>query len=590
MSKIYKSILSAVLALIMALSVLTVAPFAAPANMAVSVDKTSCLQGSTFTATVYFPETYNKAAALDVHLKYDKTKLELVKMTKGAGLESALDSQINGSVYSEYSGNPGVISWVIAGSNNFDLNGAFAVIEFKVRDTALNGNTTLDLSVSNAANSGYVDITSSFITQDAEIEIVRNSLNDFEFELSSDGLSYTVTAYRCATVSDLTVPSTYKGLPVVAIADSVFLNHGELVNVTLPANLQSIGNSAFYACTNLKAISIPDTVTSIGEFAFAICTQLESVKLPLGMTEIKPSTFFSCYFLESVEIPFTVKIIGDNAFFNCYTLSKVKISKNTTSIGKDAFEKCPATIEFTTVAGNTYLPELISTRYPQATINLVEDISLGTAVCDTKDVEFAGAPITPAVKVNLTNGTAVAEGKEYEVVYVNNRSVGKAVVYVVGIDGYGEGYVINFNITCEHKNVKRVETQKELTCTQDGKYLMKCTLCGTNFIETVKAKGHPSGEWIYDKRPTVNATGIKHRVCTVCGKSYDLNTVAEKITPDVNLDKKVNSTDALLILQHSVGKVGYISPDGLFNADANADGKINSTDALLVLKISVGKT
>lgn len=57
---------------------------------------------------------------------------------------------------------------------------------------------------------------------------------------------------------------------------------------------------------------------------------------------------------------------------------------------------------------------------------------------------------------------------------------------------------------------------------------------------------------------------------------------------DVNSDGKVNSTDALCILKHSVGQ----TPSG-FNkstADMNTDGKINSTDALIVLKISVGMT
>lgn len=57
-------------------------------------------------------------------------------------------------------------------------------------------------------------------------------------------------------------------------------------------------------------------------------------------------------------------------------------------------------------------------------------------------------------------------------------------------------------------------------------------------------------------------------------------------TGDVNSDGKVNSTDALSILQYTVGK----SPSK-FNAsvaDVNTDGSINSTDALAVLKITVG--
>ena len=55
---------------------------------------------------------------------------------------------------------------------------------------------------------------------------------------------------------------------------------------------------------------------------------------------------------------------------------------------------------------------------------------------------------------------------------------------------------------------------------------------------------------------------------------------------DVNSDGKLNSSDALLILQYSVGS----NPKN-FNksvADMNNDSKINSSDALSVLKISVG--
>lgn len=55
---------------------------------------------------------------------------------------------------------------------------------------------------------------------------------------------------------------------------------------------------------------------------------------------------------------------------------------------------------------------------------------------------------------------------------------------------------------------------------------------------------------------------------------------------DVNSDGTVNSTDALCILMHSVGKTPSKFDKGV--ADMNGDGNINSTDALAVLKITVG--
>lgn len=54
---------------------------------------------------------------------------------------------------------------------------------------------------------------------------------------------------------------------------------------------------------------------------------------------------------------------------------------------------------------------------------------------------------------------------------------------------------------------------------------------------------------------------------------------------DVNGDGKVNSSDALLVLQYSVGAIKTIDKSA---ADLNGDKKINSTDALTILQISVG--
>ncbi len=55
---------------------------------------------------------------------------------------------------------------------------------------------------------------------------------------------------------------------------------------------------------------------------------------------------------------------------------------------------------------------------------------------------------------------------------------------------------------------------------------------------------------------------------------------------DVNSDGKINATDALCILQYSVGYI-FLDFDTDI-ADINVDGKVNSTDALVVLKIAVG--
>ena len=77
---------------------------------------------------------------------------------------------------------------------------------------------------------------------------------------------------------------------------------------------------------------------------------------------------------------------------------------------------------------------------------------------------------------------------------------------------------------------------------------------------------------------------ISFFLAIICAFSFAL-TASARLVGDVDSSGKANSSDALLILQYSVGKITEINEK---YADINQDGKINSSDALLVLKISVG--
>ncbi len=56
-------------------------------------------------------------------------------------------------------------------------------------------------------------------------------------------------------------------------------------------------------------------------------------------------------------------------------------------------------------------------------------------------------------------------------------------------------------------------------------------------------------------------------------------------TGDINADDKINSMDALLVLQHSVKNITLVE-DELKAADISGEGKVNSLDALIILQIS----
>ncbi|MBQ2526610.1 MAG: leucine-rich repeat protein, partial [Bacteroidales bacterium] len=77
------------------------------------------------------------------------------------------------------------------------------------------------------------------------------------------------------------------------IEDEAFRWCGDLISVTIPESVTSIGNDAFYDCENLASITIPEGVTSIGDGAFRGCKSLTSITIPEGVMSIGDGTVIS---------------------------------------------------------------------------------------------------------------------------------------------------------------------------------------------------------------------------------------------------------------------------------------------------------
>ena len=101
---------------------------------------------------------------------------------------------------------------------------------------------------------------------------------------------------------------------------------------------------------------------------------------------------------------------------------------------------------------------------------------------------------------------------------------------------------------------------------------------------------HNFGDWEIVTSPTTESTGIKERICTDCGfkETQTISKIEiQNELGDINSDKSINSSDALLALKHSVGKI-KLTDTQLTAGDVTKDGKINSSDALRILQYSVG--
>ena len=113
-----------------------------------------------------------------------------------------------------------------------------------------------------------------------------------------------------------------------------------IVSVTIPDGVTSIGESAFRDCTSLTSITIPDSVTSIGDYTFRGCSSLTSITIPYGVTWIGKYAFYRCTSLTSITIPDSITSIGGSAFYGCTSLTSITIPDSIASIGDDTFYGC----------------------------------------------------------------------------------------------------------------------------------------------------------------------------------------------------------------------------------------------------------
>ena len=173
---------------------------------------------------------------------------------------------------------------------------------------------------------------------------------------------------------------------VTSIGDYAFYGCSNLTSVTIGNRVNWIGYDAFVACSSLAAFTvdgnnpaygteagvlfnkdlttlvqypddkagtsylIPSSVTSIGASAFANCDRLTSVTMPGSVKDIGAGAFEFCTNLASVAIGSHVVSIGMDAFRGCTRLTSVNIPESAINIGSTAFLNC-SSLTAITVAG-----------------------------------------------------------------------------------------------------------------------------------------------------------------------------------------------------------------------------------------------
>ena len=211
-------------------------------------------------------------------------------------------------------------------------------------------------------------VPTDFIIANGNVDWIKEFSKDSENIVIPEAFQYEGNWYR-----------------ITEIWGGAFYGYENLVSITIPEGVTSIGEHAFGGCTKLAQINIPDSVTKIGKYAledtayfqdesnwengvlylkdflikandlsgeyeikqgtktiaegaFAGCENLKSVTLPEGLTTVCARAFANCYSLEEVVIPESVTEIGSEAFSICKNLANITLPDGIERIGEEAFQ------------------------------------------------------------------------------------------------------------------------------------------------------------------------------------------------------------------------------------------------------------
>ena len=129
---------------------------------------------------------------------------------------------------------------------------------------------------------------------------------------------------------------------VTTIGNYAFCNYPNLISISLPETLTTIGIAAFGGCTGLTGqLVLPNSLKTLDSGAFGNCTGLTTVIFGDNLTSIGMNAFSGCTGLDGeLVFPDSVQDIGNASFQKCTGLDKLTLGSGVTRIGHFAFQNC----------------------------------------------------------------------------------------------------------------------------------------------------------------------------------------------------------------------------------------------------------
>ncbi len=241
---------------------------------------------------------------------------------------------------------------------NGNLYGGFANRNNSIKRIVCNGEVAYNavLQMKSAGFEFICDVNGNNV-------IFTKDKSETKTTYDSDGFRYYLNENNEAVISryiggesDITVPSSLGGYKVTAIAplafscmnsggvfaDDRYITENQIVSVSLPDTVETIGKFAFAKNLSLEKINIPAGVEIIPAECFFDCDSIKSIVLPESVRKIANMAFRWCDALESIEMN-GVSEIDNDAFDDCRKLSDIGYSEKLKEVGINAFSRCNLT-------------------------------------------------------------------------------------------------------------------------------------------------------------------------------------------------------------------------------------------------------
>lgn len=584
---------------------------------------------------------------------YNGTKVHWDKIAFGSGNECLKDTVIHYKEAIESGKCGDGLTWECFTDGELVISGTGAMYDY---------------SYNNCPWNLYIDDIKSVVIGDGVTTIGSHAFKDFT-GLTSAAISNSITIignsafYNCVSLKELTIPASAR----IYNSSNSFYNCSNIEKITLIKGDGTVQNysSSSYASTPwyqsrdaIKEIVIEDGVTSVGSYMFYSCSNLINITLPLSVQSIGNNAFADCNKLEKLKVynracAFNTECTGSYTTICGYAGSTAEAYANENGLNFELIpdddhrhfysNSCDADCDICGYinpdAGHTYDNtcdaecNICGYVNPDAGHVYDNDCDVDCNICGyTRTISHTDdnddgvcdvcEKILSDIAVGVTQNFKVSEGETVYIKFVPEDSGIYTFCSSSGLDTYGYVFDVNKNMLASNDDdgssdnfsitytfnagivyylgvryynpnksgeIPVTITLDELvcnhiyrtvvanpTCQSAGIVAHYCTVCKYSYVAEIIDPVDHDMRWVVVTKPTSSADGGKNYSCSYCGLVEDTKVVPAFLISDksvANIDFDSNTISGFDAGAKSIDDYVTIETDGYsFTCDSAVIG------------------